>query len=97
MKIIGTVAVVIVATIWNAYVGMILWRWFMIPILSLRAITVFEAWCIGLVVRTLGGSQSTAEKRKGEDADARILRLVLTAFFAPLIALVFGWIARGFL
>ena len=98
VKAIGTIVVAIGSIIWNAYVGSIMWGWFVVPILGLPQITVLETFVVGLVARVVSSSSSTSDdKREGETTDARILRLILTAFFAPLVALVFGWILRGFL
>lgn len=69
-----------------------------VPVLGLPAISVLETFAIGLVARVVGAASSaSSERRPGEDSNARTLRLLLTAFFAPLAALFFGWIIRGFL
>lgn len=98
MEIIGGIVLVFGSVVWNAYVGSILWGWIVVPTLGLPALTVLETFAVGLVARVLSSAQGARDdKRRGEDSNARTLRLVLTAFLSPLIALVFGWIVRGFL
>lgn len=90
LAILGLVALVAVMALYNAFVLATLWAWFVVP-LGAAQIGIAHAYGLSLiptVILTSRGLYSPEDKRTESYVAAMML---------PAAALLFGWIAVGFM
>lgn len=90
LSILGLLIILPAIWIWNGYVLMILWRWFIIPISKLPSIGILEAMGIDLVVALLTFTPSM--KR-----ETNHWKTLAYAVGGPGFALIVGWIIQIFM
>jgi hypothetical protein len=89
------VSAVAASSILNGWVLSIMWGWFFVPILGLPALNVPQSIGIALIVGYL-----THQRRTAADSSDRREEAFQTfgyAFLNPLVALLIGWIVKGFM
>lgn len=80
--------------IWNGYVLMHLWRWFVVPTLGANELTLPFAVGIALVASYLTHQASITDA--DVDEVKRVVYSVLMATLRPLFALVVGYLVLQF-
>lgn len=75
----------------NAWALSVLWGWFVVP-LGVNALTVAHAFGISVVAQVLVRRQTDESENKKDFAEK-----VIEAPLFPLLALLFGYIAVGFM
>ncbi|ULR87407.1 hypothetical protein [Comamonas sp. B21-038] len=83
------------AAAWSGFTLSVLWGWFVVPVFSLPALSVAQAYGIALVVRTAKGWDTRTDK----NADSFGTLLGRAFMAAPLVSgvsLLFGWVAKSF-
>lgn len=80
----------------RGYVLSVLWRWFMVPILGLPALSVPQAIGIALVVGMLTHQSHHYPENKNEKTSTKVV-WVLEPFIAPFATLLVGWIVRQYM
>ncbi len=90
---IGYIAIDGISFLWGGYALSVLWGWFMVPTFGFIPLTIPAAIGVMLVVNLL-----THQSRSGEEerSDAIAARITFN-LFGPGIALIAGWIVKGFL
>ena len=95
--VIGFIAVMAASSVANGFVLGILWKWFVVPVFGLSALTLPQSMGIALIVgsltRTYTGDLATKEEPQGKQLGKRIL----FSFLSPLLALIIGWIIHQFM
>jgi len=90
--IIGALVGLFLFCIYNAWVLTILWGWFIVP-LGVKALGVAHAYGFTVVTGLILGNRGVKEnKDKGDWVSS-----VATWLLLPAVALLFGWIAVGFM
>lgn len=90
--ILGGIAALFLYCIYNAWVLTILWGWFIVP-LGVKSLTIAHAYGFTLVTGLILSTRGIKEnKDKGDWVSSIITWLIL-----PAVALLFGWIAVGFM
>lgn len=102
MKTLGYITSFVVymfaASAWSGYVLSILWAWFVVAqFRDAPALSVPGAIGIALIVRYLTNDLRYEPNKDDEERKARIVYGVVVSFVAPLFALGFGWVVRGFI
>lgn len=96
--LLGGFAALIIAIVWaGAWAGLtlsVLWGWFVVPLFGVPALSVAQAYGLGLVVRAASGLKDPDSKDKGGFGLA-IARMVLLPPFICGLFLLFGWVARA--
>jgi len=78
-------------SIYRGFVLTLLWKWFAVPIFNLPSLSLVEAIGVSVLVGfLLGGSRSYNDDNK----DGKKL---ITAFMAPAVALLLGWVVHLFM
>lgn len=92
---VGTIlGVTVLYSIWAyAYVGNILWEWFMVPIFGLPALTLAKAFGISILVRLWTLQYFTSKDKDERDNKEKIMELV-GRIISPWYFLLMGWIAK---
>jgi dolichyl-phosphate-mannose--protein O-mannosyl transferase len=93
--IFGVVGLIVVATLWRAWVLTVLWVWFLVP-LGAPAITIATAIGISLVAgmfTTHLQTKSDSEK----DVSALVGKALGHAIGGPAIVLFIGWVVTLFM
>jgi hypothetical protein len=88
MSVLLAVLLAAAITLWEAFVLMVLWGWFIVP-LGVKAVGMAHA--IGL---TLIASLLTHQAPSDLDDRDRISKSMRWSIAGPAIALVVGWVAR---
>lgn len=93
--IFGFVGLVVIATLWRAWVLTVLWSWFLVP-LSVPAISITSAIGISLIVGmfTHHLQQKSNDSRNAADL---VGAAVGVALGGPLVVLLLGWIVTLFM
>ena len=86
------------SAIWRGYVLMMLWAWFVVPTFNLSDLVLTQAMGLALLVSFLT-YQMDADKKPEEDVafTERVIRTLVNAALAPLLALVIGWCVHQFM
>lgn len=87
--VIGTVAVMTAAALWEGFVLSILWHWYAVGLFGLRALSVPEAIGVAVVIGLL-----TKQYVPSKDGDHAILWWV---FIRPAVSLLIGWLCLKFI
>jgi len=100
MKIIGLITVFVVTAVlsalWNGYALSVLWRWFVVPVFGVPALSVCYAIGVSIVVSYLTHSyQSTASD--GKTWQKQFADSLAYCSAKPAIALLFGWVVTLFI
>lgn len=93
-KIILLVLMVPITALLNAWVLTLLWGWFLVPF-GLPSIGVAHAYGLSVLVTFLNYNAKRSYLDSQEDMDWFVF-LVLSVV-APLLALLLGWVAQGFM
>ena len=89
------VPVIVAGMIWRGYVLSILWGWFIVPFVGLPEMNIPTAIGVAALVGLTVMAQSPQSDSK--EAGERIVHGVLLIALAPTLALLLGWIVKGFL
>lgn len=92
--IFGTIGLLVVATLWRAWVLTVLWSWFLIP-LGAPAISITSAIGISLVVGMFTSHIQT-KMETATDTSTLIGKALGTAIGGPAVVLLIGWIVTLF-
>ncbi len=95
--VVFTFGFMVVTTLLEGYVLSVLWRWFMVPILGLPALSVVQAIGIALVVAMLTHQKSHDYPEDKEKSIAKQVAIILAPFLGPLTALLMGWVIHQFM
>lgn len=100
MKIIGIITTVLItmilSPIWCGYALSKLWLWFIVSTFGASPLGIAESIGLALVVSFLTHQHDSYEDKE-KSATERIVMGVVHAFLAPAMALLIGWIVKGFL
>jgi hypothetical protein len=91
LVVIGAIVLVTLSCILNAWALSVLWGWFVVP-LGVNALGIAHAFGVSLVASLLVRPHRDKTTNKEEYA-AEIVKVILV----PLMALLFGYIAVGFM
>ena len=95
-KILGFLVIMIVATLWSAYVLTKLWGWFVIPTFELPELSVAAAVGLALIVSYLT-YQHRHEESTGDSYAEVLMSAIFAAFMRPLFALILGAIVSNWM
>lgn len=100
MKIIGLITVFVVTAVlsvlWNGYALSVLWRWFVVPVFGVPALSVSYAIGISIVMGYLTHQyQSTASD--GKTWQKQFSDSLAYCLAKPAISLLFGWVVTLFI
>jgi hypothetical protein len=84
-------AITTVAAIWEAFALKVLWGWFLVP-LGLPAIGMAHAVGLALIATLL-----THQAPSNMTSDERQSQVIGWGLATPAVALIVGWIAKGFM
>ena len=73
----------------------ILWRWFVIPVTGLPALSIPMALGISLIASYLT-EQYIKQPKDDEDPAYELIKNIVSGFLSPAFALFFGWIFHLF-
>ena len=90
--IIGCIVGLALFCIYNAWVLTILWGWFIVP-LGVKSLSIPHAYGFTLVTGLILSNRGVKENKDKEDWTSSIIVWILL----PAVALLFGWIAVGFM
>ncbi len=90
--IIGCIVGLALFCIYNAWVLTILWGWFIVP-LGVKSLSIAHAYGFTLVTGLILSNRGVKENKDKEDWTSSIIVWLLL----PAVALLFGWIAVGFI
>lgn len=90
--VLGAITAIALFAIYNAWVLSILWGWFIVP-LGVKAISIGHAYGFTL---TTGLILSNRGIKENKDKDAWVSTIIIWLLL-PAVALLFGWIAVGFM
>lgn len=100
MKVIGIITTVlitlIVTPIWRGYALSKLWLWFIVSTFGAAPLGIAQSIGLALVVSFLCHQYNSYEDKE-KSANERMAASVLYAFLSPAMALLIGWIVKGFL
>jgi putative flippase GtrA len=100
MKIIGIITAVlitlIVTPIWRGYALSKLWLWFIVSTFGAAPLGIAQSIGLSLIVSFLT-HQMDSYQDKEKAANERMVECFLYAFLSPAMALLIGWIVKGFL
>jgi hypothetical protein len=83
-----------VVLMWEGYVLSVLWAWFAVPAFGLPPLSIPLAIGLALVAGALTNHKAGNEAK---DPDAGWSAVVIYGCMKPAVALLFGWIAKGFM
>jgi hypothetical protein len=81
-------ALMVPLMLWSAYVFTFLWAWFVVPVFGLPILSTLQSFGILLAAGSLKGKAAHEEKP---------LKFYARVTLGPLLALVTGYILKGFL
>jgi len=91
----GEVVVLIVAypfaAMWHGFVGKTLWGWFVVPTFGLPMLTLPVAIGLGLTISFWAVNVNVQPRYK------EIVELIAISATRPAVALLVGWIVKGFM
>lgn len=94
---IGIAAVAIVpAILWQAYVGNVLWGWFVTPITGIVAPGMALLFGLFTFARMIGARMPADTHSEKKPAWERTISATLFLFFYPAFALFAGWVTVQF-
>jgi putative flippase GtrA len=100
MKTIGIISTVLIAMIvtpiWRGYALSKLWLWFIVSAFGAAPLGIAQAIGLSLIVSFLT-HQTDSYEDKEKSLNEKMTRAVLLAFMTPAMALLIGWIVKGFL
>ena len=100
MKIIGIITTVlvtlIVSPIWRGYTLSKLWLWFIVSTFGAAPLGIAQSIGLALVVSFLTHQPDSYEDEK-KSANEKLARAVVITVLSPAMALLIGWIVKGFL
>ena len=98
ISIILIVSIVLGAML-NGWVFSILWKWFVIPIFNLPALTVVQSIGLGMVVAMFNGKDKFSSDKKSDQESlwTVTLKAFFTAILTPLFTLLLAYIVTLFL
>lgn len=96
MKTLGIITVIILAPIWRGYVFSQLWLWFIVPTFGADPLGLALAIGLGLIVSFLTHQPDGGDPPKRPSSDAMV-HAAGYAFCWPAMALLIGWVVKGFL
>lgn len=86
----------IVYGVWStAYVGSILWAWFMVPTFGLPALTMPQAWGVSILVSMWTKQMFTCKSEDERSTSEKIISSVVSMIW-PWTFLFFGWVCHHF-
>lgn len=98
MEILGWFFLVIIlvalSTVWQAFVLVKLWAWFVVPVFALPVLTLAPSAGLALTASWLLRPWPQADEKPFKE---RLAELSVRAFTAPLIALFLGWLIQFFM
>lgn len=98
--IIGMIGLLFVTIFWGGFVGAytasVLWAWFAVPIFGLPALSIAQAYGVGLTIRMLKGVDIHKEDNKREFGETVARALLLPPLICGMVLLV-GWVVKQFL
>ncbi len=100
MKIIGIITTVlvtlIVSPIWRGYALSKLWLWFIVSTFGAAPLGIAQSIGLALVVSFLTHQLDSYEDKEKSVTEKLVAAIIIT-FLSPAMALLFGWIVKGFL
>lgn len=90
MIVLATIALFVIAVLWEGIVLSVLWGWFMAPAFQLPPLSIPYAIGLALLVGLL-----TSKVRKSED-HPEMVEILTHGLATPLVFLVVGWIVKAF-
>jgi putative flippase GtrA len=100
MKIIGIITTVLItlilSPIWRGYALSKLWLWFIVSTFGAAPLGIAQSIGLALVVSFLTHQYDSYEDKE-KSATERMVTGVVIAFLSPAMALLIGWIVKGFL
>jgi len=85
-------ALAVYAVVASGFVISILWGWFVVPLFGLPALSIPHAIGITLII-SMARAPQHQDKGSGESFSTKLSAL----FIAPWMALLIGWITKGFI
>jgi phosphate/sulfate permease len=82
------------AILWNAFVGNVLWGWFVTPVFGIAAPGVALFFGLAMIIRYL---TFRYEYKAEEKTETHMLSEILFSLIFPAFALLMGWIATLFI
>ena len=89
------VPVFVAGMIWRGYALSVLWGWFVVPFVGLPEMNIPTAIGIAALVGLTVMAQSP--QSDGDEAWEKLVHGVMLIAAAPAVALLVGWIVKGFL
>jgi hypothetical protein len=100
MKAIGIITTVLVtlilSPIWRGYAFSKLWLWFIVSTFGAAPLGIAQSIGLALVVSFLTHQPDSYED-KDKSATERMVAAAIIMFLRPAMALLVGWIVKGFL
>lgn len=80
----------------NGLVLTYLWGWFIVPVFSVKSLTVLQAIGIGLVIRFLTYNYEYKNKKEKnyDELNKEMVAAIIATYVFPLTALLFGFVVR---
>ena len=91
-----TFGYIVVATLLKGYLLSVMWRWFMVPILSLPQLSVVQAIGIVLVVAMLTHQNHGYHEDKDQSM-AKQVKTIIAPLLELLIAFLVGWVVHHYM
>ncbi len=95
--IVGTVALLVVNSVFNGYVLNVLWGWFMVPVFHLPQLSIVPAIGIAIVVGYLTYQAKPDCQKVKRTMGQTIALATANAIERPLFALFFGYVVHLFM
>lgn len=83
------------AAAWSGFTLSVLWGWFVVPLFSLPALSVAQAYGVALVLRAANGLKYS-DKGAKEGLGSTLSKMLLLPPFVCGLFLLFGWVAKSF-
>jgi putative flippase GtrA len=100
MKIIGIITsfliILVVTPIWRGYALSKLWLWFIVSTFGAAPLGIAQSIGLSLMASFLTHQVDTYQDKE-KSSNERMTERVLYAFLSPAMALLIGWIVKGFL
>ena len=94
----GFIVLVVPELFLDAWIVMLLWRWFVVPILNLPALGYLQAMGISLVIGYLTYHGSAARKKEDQPSpEDMIIHWLVYSVLLRLYTLFIGWILHLFI
>lgn len=83
-----------VGAVWRGWVLSVVWGWLVVPIFGLAPLSIIGAVTLSLIVGFLTHQPSNCAK---DPEESQVTHAVSSMIVYPLIVLIFGWVAKGFI